>query len=266
MILLRPWLEPPLSAIDREVHEIGCHLWRMRQKRHLLERRALCEMGSIQQALLMHGGLSGGDPNFSNVSLLVPMNGTNGGTSFPDVSSFAHALTPTGWTTSTVQNQWGGSSGLAAGAGSNIAFTSGSEMVYPGDFSIEFWHYHTNTIRCYLLDHGSNQTALIITPSSGLIELYNGLFILNGGSTPFTSSTWYFGQLTRSGTAVTFGRNGSSYTTGTSATSLGLAGVSFRLGDYGGGNIAFVGHMQDFRVTKGVARALAVPIAAFPTF
>ncbi len=225
-------------------------------------------MGATQQILLAGGGSGVTDPDFSSVTLLIPMNGSNGGTTFTDVAT-AKTITPTGWTTSTAQSKWGGSSGLGAGAGARlVAADSSSDFLYTADFSIEVWVYFSSSIRQYIWDHQSlDITTLIVTPSSGLTELYHaGIgYIINAGSTPFNTSQWYFLQVVRSGTLVTIGRDGSSYQTGTQAATLGSS-TSLIVGNRASStDIPFSGHMQDFRVTNGVARSIAVPSAAFPT-
>ncbi|NDD68140.1 MAG: hypothetical protein EBZ29_01750, partial [Synechococcaceae bacterium WB9_4xC_028] len=51
------------------------------------------------------------DPNYSNVSLLLNGNGTNGSTAFADSSSYSHTVTPVGNAQiSTAQSKFGGAS------------------------------------------------------------------------------------------------------------------------------------------------------------
>lgn len=273
MILLRPWLMPPLSPEDREVDEIGRMLWAQRRAARPRIASRHKQRGFILNPFAF-GAAAPTDPSWANVSLLMPLNGANGGTTFTDVSSFAsnhtislfagNAVT----TTSTAQSQWGGSSYLCTGTsgGVSILTAGGTEFTYAGDASFDIWTRWTNSNSQYVFDHGTNGTTFIIVPSSGNVQFYQGGHIINTGSTPFSTGTWYFLQLVRSGTTWTVGRNGSSYATGTSGATLGFTGIgTLKLGQYGGGNIATVGHFQDFRVTNGVARPLAVPTAAFPT-
>ncbi len=98
------------------------------------------------------------------------------------------------------------------------------------------------------------------------MELFQSSHIINTGSTPFSLSTWYFLQVVRDGAnLVTVGRNGSSYVSGTRSGNLGKSTSIYTLGNFGGATNSLPCYMQDFRVTAGVARALAVPTAAFPT-
>ena len=54
--------------------------------------------------------LAATDPNFSNVSLLIHVAGTDGSTTFTDSSSNALTVTPDGAQISTVQSKFGGAS------------------------------------------------------------------------------------------------------------------------------------------------------------
>ncbi len=207
------------------------------------------------------------DPDFASVSILLPLNGSNGGTSIPDVSTFAHSMSTDG-TTNDAQYKWGGSSYLS-NAVAQITCTAGSEFSYTADFSIEVWVYFTATSADqYLFDHGSNETVLIINPATGNVHLYHGASIINTGATPFSTGQWYFMQVVRSGSTITIGRDGSTYATATNSSTLGKSTGTFTVGSYAGGTASAygpVGHLQDFRITKGVARPIAVPTAAFPT-
>ena len=81
------------------------------------------------------------DPYFSNVSLLLHMDGSNGSTTFTDNSSNGFTVTANGNAQiSTAQSKWNGASGYFDGAGDfltvpvNSAFELGT-----GDFDVELW-------------------------------------------------------------------------------------------------------------------------------
>ena len=101
-------------------------------------------MSAILQ--IMAGGMLFGqavDPDFSNVSLLLHGNGTNGSTSIIDSSSFARTVTPIGNTQiSTAQSKFGGSS-IYFGAADYLAF---SDTFNPslGNWTFETWIYPEN--------------------------------------------------------------------------------------------------------------------------
>lgn len=220
------------------------------------------------------GAAAATDPSFANVSILLPMNGANNGTSFPDASVNNLTVSRGGASppiTTTSLSKWNGSCAEFHSTDNDLHWAASSLFSYPGDFSIEGWYYFTsaNTGANYLFDHATNGLRLIVTQSSGLVQLYQSGMIIDTGSTAWTLNTWFFIQVVRSGSTVTIGRDGSTYATATNSSTLGSAtgnGLgNFTLGNYGNSGFGFRNNMQDFRITKGVARSIAVPTAAFPT-
>jgi len=215
---------------------------------------------------------SGGDPDFASVSLLLPLNGTNGGTSFPDESNNNFTVTGFGNAqTTTAQSQWAGSSLVLDGSSDylsvpdNAAFDFGS-----GDFTIEFW-LRWNSLSGFqtIYDHGyTGSGALLLQTGNGdgRIGIYTSGSYLGQESGSPSTRTWIFYQIVRSGTSLRINRNGTSSLSVTNSTSLGSTaniGIGARLS---AGTLALNGWMQDLRVTKGIARSNVVPTAAFPTF
>lgn len=86
---------------------------------------------------------SGGatDPLFSQVALLLHMDGSNGGTTFTDNSPTPKTVTPTAVTTSTAQAKFGISSALFPSASSTQKLTipHSSDLAPTGDFCVEMW-------------------------------------------------------------------------------------------------------------------------------
>ena len=81
------------------------------------------------------------DPYFQNVSLLMHMDGTNGGTTFTDNSNYALSVTPTNATTSTTQVKFGTASAYFNGSAYLTMPTTSQFAFGTGDFTIEFWGY-----------------------------------------------------------------------------------------------------------------------------
>ena len=88
------------------------------------------------------------DTNASSLVLAVPMDGTNGGTTFSDESATvkgsgsAKSITRNNTTTSTSQSFYYGSSGSFNGSNTNLEITSAlSDFAFGGDFTIECWLY-----------------------------------------------------------------------------------------------------------------------------
>jgi hypothetical protein len=213
----------------------------------------------------------GGDPYFSSVSLLLPLNGSNGSTSFPDSSLLNNSVTGNGNAQiSTAQSKWGGSSLLLDGTGDYLSIPDNNGFDFgTGNYTIEFW-LRWNSLTGYqtIYDHG-------YTSSGGLLlqtGLGNGrIIVYASGSVVFTEAdalgtgSWGFYQLVRSSTTLTLYRGGVSKGSATNTTNLGSTS-SVYIGARGSdATYAYNGYMQDFRITKGVARANEVPTAAFPT-
>jgi hypothetical protein len=131
----------------------------------------------------------------------------------------------------------------------NAAFTMGT-----GDFTIELW-YLSNTSYAggngYLFDLGTNGTR---------VQLYlNQLYFLPVAGSGVTSSagvgmlvgTWYHLACVRSGSTITVYLNGVSI--GSVSNSSNLTDNDCRIAAYGGGGLAFNGHISNFRIVKGTA-------------
>lgn len=210
-----------------------------------------------------------GDPDFANVSLLLPLNGTDGSTSFPDESNNAFTLTGFGNAQiDTAQSKWGGSSLLLDGSGDYLSVPDNAAFDFgTGDFTIEFW-LRWNSLSNYqtIYSHGLVGSGdLLIAAQAG-----TGRFgVALSGAAIFTESdalgtgVWGFYQFVRSGTTVRLYRDGVQKGTGTSGANLGSTS-SVLIGSRPDG-FQFNGWVQDVRITKGVARANVVPTAAFPT-
>lgn len=215
---------------------------------------------------------NGFDQYWSATKLYLPMDGADLSTTFTDVAG-GHAFTPTaGATISVTQSKWGGSSASFNAAGATI--TSGSSAdwdILAGDLTVEFWAY-------YAVSTG-NQTFFEVYVDTnnrwniGLvsnIQFYSAL--AGAGSAKITAvapanNTWHHIALAKSGTTFTLYVDGTSvgtstttsYHTGNSSISIGRSG--------GGGGSDYTGYIDDFRITKGVARYTAnftPPIGPFP--
>jgi hypothetical protein len=196
------------------------------------------------------------------------MNGANGGTSFPDNSLNAYAVTAVnGATTSTAQVKFGTASYLGGATArylnihtDNTPFAFGT-----GDFTVEFWVRITAT--------GGAQNLITLPGTSNSIA-YNtgtGVVYITGGITRITSTStgtnvWTHVAVARgSGTTRMFINGVVQGTTFADSTDYTAAGTLCQLG--GSTGSAFIGNIDDFRVTKGVCRyttSFSAPIAQFP--
>lgn len=216
------------------------------------------------------GGGGDSDPDYSSVSALLHFDGTNGSTTFTDSGPLGLTFSANGNAQlSTSSPKFGTASLLLDGNGdyasraANAAFDFGTSR-----FSIEFWVNFTGTGTQYCMDYATANTSIIaITPSNGSVWVYSqGSFCINAGSTPFNAGQWYFIQLIRSGGIWTLFRDGVQYAqaTGQGSRTFGSSSVALYIGIAGNMGMPLNGKIDDFRITKGVARAASLPTAAFP--
>lgn len=214
------------------------------------------------------------DPKFSNVSLLLHMDGDNNSTTFLDASLSPKIITAYGGAkVSTVQSKFGGASAYfdTTALTSVVVPYSAAFDFGAGDFTIECFVYRTgnnpNTGRIWSangdffiqvdLTVGADGVLNVAMSSTGT----NWNLVSGPVGTALTLNQWVHIAVVRNGgTAYAF-INGARYTLSTSlgATALvnnGTNGVTARSigGQANGTNRSFVGHIDEFRVTKGVAR------------
>jgi len=196
-----------------------------------------------------------GDPYFSNVSILLHGDGTNGSTTFTDSSSNNHTLTVNGDTQiSTAQSKFGGSSMYFDGTGDFLTVSDSSLALGTGEYTIELWVYILSAAAleaiasCGTSAGGSWQLRF---GNNGIIDFRVGTNTKLSATISF--NTWHHLAVTRdsSNTGRMF-LNGtiedsSTFTNDHSQDALKI-GVNRSVGNY------FDGYIDDFRITKGVAR------------
>lgn len=213
---------------------------------------------------------SGGDPNFSSVSVLLHCDGTAGSTTFTDSSSNNHSIAVFGDSkVDTTVKKFGTGSCKFDGTGDSIALPSSTTFTMgTGAFTLEGWFYFATTPTSNIVYDLMNPT----NPQSGFARLqwiiYGGAIEVNffgtniakSAALSWTANTWYHIAAVRSGNSFTIYRDGGSVATGSNTVSFVDAA-----GYYIGRNVN--GYVDDFRVTKGVARytgTFTPPTAAFP--
>lgn len=214
------------------------------------------------------------DPYFSDVVLLLHMDGASGSTTFTDDSSLALPVTVTGNTQiSTTQSKWGGASAYFDGSADyiNLASTYNTNFNFgTGDFTVELWFYpEKNNI--VLVDRygGSGSYQLYIT-STGKVEWYGASgFALFTSANSITLNTWQHIAVSRaSGTTKVF-VDGVQFASASDSGNYSTSNV-FAIGaQVSSRNLTYdyKGYIDDLRVTKGVARytsAFTPPSGAFP--
>jgi hypothetical protein len=251
---------------------------------HEIERpRRLQPLMAAPQQMLMAGGGSSGTP-FSAVSLLMHMEGG----SFVDSSSYAHVVTASGATQDTGWAYFGTKSALIAttGGNQNRLTVPHHSTLDPGadEFTLEFALRLSSTGTTQVVlgkaaGTGVYPFQVIVTSADKLVfrgfDSGSALFSIES-TTTLAANTDYWVQCRRfngvvGGTtaahmqlaiAGTQEATSPAYAIGTSMFSN--TGVLY-IGNFdSGAQFPLLGRIDELRISKGVARAFAVPGSAFP--
>lgn len=200
----------------------------------------------------------GGDTFYSNVSLLLNANGANGSTTFTDGSSSPKSVTVGAGaaTISTAQSKFEGSSiGFSNGY---LNVPTSADFQFPADLTVEGWYYLTSSANQGLFGFGSNQNNAVgggLYVWSGTFRLYwNNNFVITGPAV--TTNTWLHIALTRSGGVWRLFINGALFAT-TYTNAVNINEGIFKVGASPLVDVRVIGFIDDFRVTKGLARYTA---------
>jgi hypothetical protein len=211
-----------------------------------------------------------GDPYWNDVSLLLHMDGSNGSTTFTDSSSNALTVTPSGDAQiSTAQSKFGGSSLLLDGSGDYITTSASSALALgTGDFTVEFFVYRTsNNNDQGIFTFGATQSGLFASMDGSTL----GVGLLGGDPSAISGgtlslNTWHHVAITRSSGSLRGFIDGVQFgSTVTETTNL--VDNILNIGYSYTSSYAMIGNLDEFRVTKGIARYTAnftAPTAAFP--
>ena len=215
------------------------------------------------------------DPDYSSVSLLLHGNGTNGSTTITDNSPTPKTVTAVGNAQiSTTQSKFGGASIAFDGTGDYLSVPNdGTLQMGSVNFTIEFWIYF-NSLSGYQtpFDKGVVSTGALLLQT----DLNNGRMIVWVQGVPSitessngSTATWTHYALVRNSGTLKLYRNGTE--TGSAANSTNFnSAETVGIGAYASfspGSVSVNGYIDDFRITKGVARYtsnFSVPPAQFP--
>jgi hypothetical protein len=203
------------------------------------------------------------DPQFTSVSLLLHGDGTNGSTTITDSSRFANTVTAVGNAQiSTAQSKFGGSSIALDGTGDELTTTIDSINIRTNPFTIESWCYLNSTVNFSLI--GVNSNFYIILAGANVLVGDAVVNNISVSSSILPTSAWFHMALSFDGTTYRLFVDG--VLRGSSTTLLKNFNLSaIRIGAYPG--YALNGYIDEFRITKGVARYTAnftPPTAPFP--
>jgi len=213
------------------------------------------------------------DQDYRNVSLLLHGDGANGSTTIVDSSPSPKTVTVVGDAQiSTAQSKFGGASIAFDGNGDYLTIPASSDFSFGTEnFTVEFWYYHLGGTDKGLFanNSGSSVGVNFLVGVSGPFRIYNG--ISGGNVADFSASpalnTWQHVAVVRQSGTVTL------YVNGAASGTANWAGVNagnvatFSVGAaYGNARFAN-GYIDEFRVTKNIARYTSnftPPTAPFP--
>jgi hypothetical protein len=231
------------------------------------------------------------DPSFSNVSLLLKADGANGSTNFVDDSTNNFAISALrSAQISTTQSKYGGSSAYLSGGSQSgptshhyssadyLSAPSAYDIITTGPFTIEAWIYKTNNnlvaiCGTFNWSNGNNSgwylgvgadNKLILRGSNGTWNSTSAI-VTSSGTVPM--GQWVHVAATRDGSnAVRIFINGQlqgttldySHTLNRiGAQNTSVLRYALRVGAYLSDSYvvaAFIGYIDDLRITSGVAR------------
>lgn len=220
-----------------------------------------------------------GDPYYNYTTLLLKMNGTNGGTTFTDNSYNPKTLTVYGNTnTSTTQLKYGTTSGYFDGTGDYLTAPDHVDWTLgTNDFTLEAWICPTG----YPTNNGGYYKAVIIGQDTGssrgfgfqLLGTASSLtsleFVGLSDNTPtyievsanysFNLNTWYHVATCRKGNLLYLFVNGILLNVGGTAFNINIQNstTTLKIGslEYDATyKYAFTGYIDDLRITRDVAR------------
>jgi hypothetical protein len=213
------------------------------------------------------------DPQYGSVSLLLHGNGTNGSTTITDNSPSPKTVTAVGNAQiSTAQSKFGGASILLDGTGDGASTTSSTAFSFDiGDFTIELW------VKLNSISGNPNLFDMRPIGNGAFPSMYYDLgklrYFFNTadqitGSIVFNTTDFYHVALARNASItrlfVNGVQDGASFSNSSAiSTTVFAAGCDSRVPGLNSLN----GYIDDFRVTKGVARYTAnftPPAAPFP--
>lgn len=211
-----------------------------------------------------------GDLYYTSVSLLLHGDGT-----FTDSSQYSTALTTVnGATTSNTTYKFGSGSLNFTPTSAYASFSNSNMNFGTGDWTIELWWYHPASVPNYgvIFDLDGNNTLFVgFSSDSSALRVYsspNGINY-NTSAHGMTTGNWYHLAWVRSGSTITIYRDGVSYgSVAAGSTAYTPAASTAYISTYGApaGTFQAGGHIDEFRITKGVARYTSnftPPTAAF---
>jgi hypothetical protein len=227
------------------------------------------DTGGLVGAATTSTGAAPTDPDYASVSLLLHLDGENNSVAFPDDSPSPKTATRFGdVAVITAQSRFGGASAVFDGNGDYLSYDADAAFSFgSGDFTIECWVRCGNHLGTIVSGRDIASNGVTFRVHNNRLEAFYG-----GGTAQITASdthpisTWFHAALCRQGTTVRLFQDGVQVGSTTWAVDIhGTTTAPIRIGSYTGES--FNGHLDEVRITKGVARytaAFTAPTEPFP--
>lgn len=212
------------------------------------------------------------DPYYSQVSLLLHMDGVDGSTTFNDGSLTAKAIAASGNAkVSAAQSKWGGASLVLDGSGDYLSAPAHADFVFGvGDFTVELLINTTTAAEKVLVDQFEigKTNSWQFSVKSGRLVWYSGGYLLTGAAA-VNNGAWHHVAAVRSAGTLRFFVDG--VLDGSAALGLNfntnlVLGIGAQVGARNS-VYDFPGYIDELRITKGVGRYtanFAPPTGPFP--
>jgi len=223
------------------------------------------------------------DPFFSSVSALIRFDGTQGQTTFSDVSSNNLTVGRSGTVSiDTSIKKFGTGSARFTAAGHVTVAANAALNFGTGNFTIEYWTYTgTPTVAypCHIATTANYQTGVFVIgygrTASRFYYFYDGTFadFLTNSTNTFTANQWRHVAFVRNGTALRVYVDGVQEIANTCNSAevfnmnLGNLPMGIGGGSWDGNDSRITDYVDEVRITKGVARytaAFSPPTTQFP--
>lgn len=208
-------------------------------------------------------GIGGND---SDTVLLLPFDGSDGATSTTDTSvgGSTHTITFGGTAQlDTAEKKFGSASLLLDGNSDYITAPDSADWAFgTGDFTIDMWTNvddpTTSGVEILIGQYVNNENRFFLYIFQGslrfLAESANNQFIFLDSGSGTLSSGWNHVALVRSSNTWDIYYNGTSVDSNTASDSMPDLSSLLYIGQEGNSGSYFSGHIDELRVSKGVAR------------